>query len=281
MRQDFFPMDEEENLRTENEFLKMKLMLEHGGQFGELEEDGNADIPPEIENQFLNSVLAFEKQFSQHKLVKVYDKIGRPKHFKPVAEIADNEIGEAWDQLNDYLNDYGIGVSVCSPSISIRELYRFVTEELFEHETDDIVLPGWTTNFIYDEFHPDFIYDNSKLVEQDLFNDIFRKDDLFYQVDYSREGFVFNDVHFTDFKLYSERINRFKSIFDEIEVTEFRIDDCVVEGSNCCVRGTYKAAASIGVKETLFSGPFVVKLVVGELGYWELKDIQISGFNPR
>ena len=64
MHQDFSPMNEEENLRTENEFLKMKLMLEHGGQFGELDEDGNTDLPPEIENEFLNSVMAFEKQFS-------------------------------------------------------------------------------------------------------------------------------------------------------------------------------------------------------------------------
>src|SRR6186997_3267141 len=113
MRQDFSPLNEEENLRTENEFLKMKLMLEHGGQFGEPDEDGNTDLPPEIENQFLNSVLAFEKQFSEHKVVKVYDKIGRPQDFRPVSRIADDEIGKAWDQLNDYLNDHGIDVSVC------------------------------------------------------------------------------------------------------------------------------------------------------------------------
>ena len=280
MRQDFSPMNEEENLRTENEFLKLKLMLEHGGQFGELDEDGNADLPPEIENQFLNNVLAFEKQFSEHRVVKVYDKIGRPQHFRPAAEIAANEIGKAWDQLNVYLNDHGIDVSVCSPNVSIRELYRFVTEELFDYETDDMNLPGWTTNFIYDEFHPDPVYDNSRLVEQDLFNDVFRKDDLFYGIDYSKEGFVFNDVFYSDFKLYSERINRFKSIFDEIAVTEFNVDDCVINECNCFVRGNYKATASIGISETIFAGQYVVKLIIGELGYWEMKDIQISGFNP-
>jgi len=280
MREDYSPMNEEENLRTENEFLKLKLMLEHGGQFGEMEQDSNTELPPEIENQFLNNVLAFEKQFSEHKVIKVYDKIGRPQHFRPVAEIADGEIAKAWDHLSDYLNDHGIDVSVCSPNISMKELYRFVTEELFDHETDDMNLPGWTTNFIYDEFHPDPIYDNSRLVEQDLFNDVFRKDDLFYGIDYSGEGFVFNEVYYSDFKLYSERINRFKSLFDEISVTEFNVGDCVVDENNCCVRGNYKAAASIGNSETVFSGGYVVKLVVGELGYWELKDIQISGFNP-
>jgi len=279
MREDYSPMNEE-NLRTENEFLKLKLMLEHGGQFGELEEDSNTDLPPEIENQFLNNVLAFEKQFSEHKVIKVYDKIGRPQHFRPVGEIADGEIAEAWDHLSDYLNDRGIDVSVCSPNISIRELYRFVTEELFDHETDDMSLAGWTTNFIYDEFHPDPVYDNTRLVEDDLFNDVFRKDDLFYEIDYSKEGFVFNDVFYSDFKLYSERISRFKSVFDEIAVTEFNVDDCVVNESTCCVRGNYKAIGSLGISETLFEGQFVVKLVIGELGYWEMKDIQISGFNP-
>ena len=280
MRQDFSQMNEEENLRTENEFLKMKLMLEHGGQFGELEEDGNTDLPPEIENQFLNNVLAFERQFSEHKVIKVYDKIGRPQHFRPVAEITDNDIGEVWQRLKDYLNDHGIDVGVCSPNISIRELYRFVTEELFDYETDDMDLPGWTINYIYDEFHPDPVYDNSRLVEQDLFNDVFRKDDLFFEIDYSRKGFVFNDVFYRDFKLYSDRINKFKSVFDEIEVTEFNVDDCLVNESDCCVRGNYKVTASIGPNETIFAGQFVVKLVINDLGYWEMKDIRIDGFNP-
>ncbi len=280
MRKDFSQMDEEENLRTENEFLKMKIMLEHGGQFGELDESDAADLPPEIENEFLNNVMAFEKQFSECKVIKVFDKIGRPKHFRPVGEIPDHEIGVAWNQLNDYLNEHGMDVSVCSPNISTRELYRFVTEELFEHETDDLNLPGWTINFIYDEFHPDPVYDNSRLVEENLFKDIFRKDDLFFQVDYSGDGFYFNDVFYTDLQLYSERINRFKSIFDEIEVTEFKVADCVVDENNCCVSGTYKAVAIIGVNETTFAGPYVVKLVIGDLGYWEMKDIQIGGFNP-
>jgi hypothetical protein len=87
-------------------------------------------------------------------------------------------------------------------------------------------------------------------------------------------------VFYSHFKLYSERINRFKSVFDEIAVTEFNVDDCMVKEGNCCVRGNYRATGSIGNNETIFAGQYVVKLVIGELGYWEMKDIQISGFNP-
>ncbi len=35
-----------------------------------------------------------------------------------------------------------------------RLIYTFITEELFDHEMDDLQLPGYTTNFCYEEFHP-------------------------------------------------------------------------------------------------------------------------------
>jgi hypothetical protein len=35
-----------------------------------------------------------------------------------------------------------------------RTKYSFITEELFEEETDDVILPGTTVHFDYEEFHP-------------------------------------------------------------------------------------------------------------------------------
>ncbi len=136
------PGDEEddEKLKNENEFLKMKLMLEQGAQFGSMQIDGK--LPSEVENQFLKNIIEFEKQFEEHKIIKILDKIERPDHFKPVDEIPDDEIEGAWDELDEYLQKYGIQLSVCSPNISKRELYRFTTEELFDHEMDDMNLPG-------------------------------------------------------------------------------------------------------------------------------------------
>ena len=54
-----FSDDPEENLRMQNDFLKMKMMAESGAIFGGVE-----GLPPEIENQFLNNILEFEKQNS-------------------------------------------------------------------------------------------------------------------------------------------------------------------------------------------------------------------------
>src|SRR5687767_12518157 len=133
----FSKLNDEERLKVVNEFLKMKLMLERGGQFGS-NENKESPLSPEIENQFLNNIMAFEKQFEEHKTIKVFDKIGRPQHFKAVAEISDEEMPGAWGELSEHLNAHGVDMAVCSTNISVIELYRFTTEELFLHEMDDM-----------------------------------------------------------------------------------------------------------------------------------------------
>src|ERR1035437_843918 len=107
------------------------------------------------ENEFLNYIMAYEKQAVERKMIKIFDKIERPNHFKPVNEIPEDEIENAWNNLDEYLRKYSIELSVCSPNISDRELYRFTTEELFNHEMDDMNLPGMMSCFTYDEFYPD------------------------------------------------------------------------------------------------------------------------------
>ena len=44
-------LNELEKLKAENDFLKMKMMLEHGADFYMSGED-NKELDPEIENQF-------------------------------------------------------------------------------------------------------------------------------------------------------------------------------------------------------------------------------------
>ena len=276
--EDFSHLEGDEKLKAENEFLKMKLMLENGAKF-EISEENK--LPAAVENEFLTNMAAFEKQFAEHKTIKVFDKIGRPAHFKPVAEIPDEEIEKAWEELSGYLDEHGISLGVCSPNISKRELYRFATEELFEHETDDMDLPGWTTNFIYDEFHPDTVYDNSRLVEQDLFGDIFRKEDLFHEINYDKESLVFNSKLYENRESFIEMINRFKSLFDEIELLECNVISCRVGETDCEVKGNYKASAGTERNRMFFEGDFKVELILNEFEYWYFKKIQIGGFNAE
>ena len=51
-----FSDDPEENLRMQNDYLKMKMMAESGAIIG-----GRGDLPADIENEFLKNILEFEK----------------------------------------------------------------------------------------------------------------------------------------------------------------------------------------------------------------------------
>lgn len=276
MTEEFNDNKEAEKLKAENDFLKMKIMLEHGADFGG---DNSQELPASVENEFLRNVIAFEQQFQEHKTIKVFDKLGRPTHFRPANLVPDDEIDHAWDELRDFLNEKNIDLDACSPNISHRELYRFTLEELFEHEMDDMDLPGWTTNFIYDEFHPDPIYDNSRIVKDDIISDIFRTEPLFYMIHYDRENISINDKVFADREALEAAINVFKSVYDEINLNDCQVDACIVNENDCIVSGTYEAKASTGNQDQVFKGDFKTRLVLNDLEYWCIKELKINGFN--
>ena len=142
-----FTNDPEEDLRMENELLKLKMQAERGGVFV-----GGEDIPPEIENDWLQNILRFEEEWEKRKTIKVYDFIGSPA-FKRAHSISDNEVKTELQRLNDLMAYHNVFLNVLGkyePTV----IYKFLTEELFEHEMDDIRIPGWNQNFIYEEFYP-------------------------------------------------------------------------------------------------------------------------------
>jgi hypothetical protein len=272
----FDHLPNEDDLKAENEFLKMKLMLEHGASFSSNE----SELPPEMENEFLNSVMAFEKQFEQYKTIKVYDKIGRPSHFKPASEIPDEEIDKAWSDLRAYLNERNIDLDACSPNISTRELYRFTTEELFEHETDDMDLPGWTTNFIYDEFHPDPVYDNTRVATEDCISCILQKEPMEWTHHFQKEGLRLNKHTALPIDEFKDIVNRFKMAYDEIEINEIAESKCVVDDELSTVTGAYSINVSIGTEKQSLSGTWEVLLHFDkELGYWYVAEVAITGID--
>ena len=67
--------DPEENLRMENELLRLKIQAEHGGQ-----SHTSGELPPEIENMFLKNVMAFEQNYAKAKPATVFE-LGREAGF--------------------------------------------------------------------------------------------------------------------------------------------------------------------------------------------------------
>ncbi len=145
-----FSNDENENLRIENELLRIKLTAQYGEAF---QMDSNAGLPPEIENQFLKNILAFEENYESVELTTVYEKIGKPP-YKSIDDLSPSEISEELNRIKAIMEAHHIVLDFCDGPYPDEEIYKFITQELFTHEIDSVPLLGMNWNFIYEEFHP-------------------------------------------------------------------------------------------------------------------------------
>ena len=268
-------LSEEEKLKAENDFLKMKIMLEHGAEFHTPGEE-NPELSPEIENEFLNSIIEFEKQFQQRKTITIFDKIGRPQHFKPVNNIPGDSIDAEWNNLLEYMQEYGVDLSACSPKITARELYRFTTEELFKHETDDINIPGMMNGFIYDEFYPDYEYDNTRYAIEDCINPILRKNPLEFTPWFVRENIQLNTCTDLNEEKLKEVVNAFKQKFDAIELKEISNVICDLQKEFCTINGLHDTVLVFDNVPVTIKGNWLVEFIWDD-GFWCINNVQIEG----
>lgn len=275
MSHDFSGLSKEEQLRAENDFLKMKLMLQHGAEFDERERH---ELPPELENEFLNHVADFEKQYAEAKRIRLVEKLGQPTQFLPAERIPDDEIDISWQKLSTFLNQNGFELSACSPRVSSRELYRFTLEELFEEEVDDINIPGMISGFIYDEFHPDPVYESENVVER-FFRSVFTQEPLDqYFFSFHHSGILANSHFYENPDTLKESFNQFKSTFSSIELVEVGMSQKeLLPSSLVLIKGNYSAKASKEFVQETVGGSFSFLCAPDYYKCWNIKEITIEG----
>ena len=211
-----FSDDPEENLRMQNEFLKLKMMAESGAFFG-----GDGNLPPEIENQFLNNILAFEKEHAASDQKKINDILGNPA-FKEGEQLDNIIFQQEYKRLNDLLEKHAIQVDF-SRERTDRFKYNFITKELLEEETSFFKVKGMTTHFSYEEFHPDHEMDIGDTTQQFL-ND-------FLERNLDAETYYIEDqIAEPDGNIYSREdyMKRFEAMYEATESFEdysFEIDN--------------------------------------------------------
>jgi hypothetical protein len=150
--QEKFSEDPTENMKIENEFLKIKMKAQYGDGFFMSEGDGS--LPPEIENQFLKQMMAFEENFEKAEFVTLYEKIGSP-YFKKVEELKSTEIAAEIKRLTTAMEEHSILLDIGHGPYPDEVIYRFITEELFEQEVEkESFMEGGNWHFSYEEFYP-------------------------------------------------------------------------------------------------------------------------------
>jgi hypothetical protein len=265
-----------EQVKAENARLRQKLQ-EKGAQFSEGSFPGDDD---EAENRFLKNVMEYEKQIEKGVKVRIFDKIGKPSHFKPAAQISDEEIEDALGQVLDYLHKYALDLDVCSPSVTSRELYRFAVEELFYHRIDDINVPGMITCFIYDEFHPDPVYDNTIAATEYCMKYILEKEPLQWMHHFRPGNLRLNDQHSLTAETLKEKVNAYKSRYRELRIERLVSKDCTIDGRRCLVSGNYSVIA-IGPDGAIqLAGHWRVHFEKNdEFDNWSIAGIDVEGIS--
>lgn len=273
-----FSNDPEEQLRIENELLRLKLQAETGADLQHLE-----NVPPDVENAFLNNILAFERQLDTIQENSIYKIIGEPKDFKPDAELNDKQIETELERLTILLEAHQIEVDY-GTDYPDRLKYKFITEELFEHETQKFDIPDMVHHFIYEEFHP-----NHSLTIEEMANDFLEMwlgqnitDDSYILIDelisqagkpITKEQFLKKVQNVFDAYLYFENGN-----FSVEEVTYEMTPHAEVPTGFGCAEGFIKYTGVLENKEEQeIQGNFKLYMQF-ENGYWSLMNVIMPGF---
>lgn len=149
------PNEKSNRLHIENEEKKRKIEAEFGAEYWGKPEDN--ELPLEIESQFLDNILAFENAWKDTKQITLYEFLGEPSYRKP-EELKEDEVHDELNHLYALMEQHQICLdTICE--VSEQEIYRFITEELFFKEKDDMQIPGMITHYTYEEFHPNHAYD--------------------------------------------------------------------------------------------------------------------------
>ena len=267
----------DDDLRAENEVKKLKLEMEFGAQFGL----NSTALPPEVEKQFLDNVLAFEKQYAERVQIKLFDYIGRPDCI-PAAQLTDKQLVEESLKLCNLLEENGINVSVLAEyPDEVRLLYTFVTEELFDHEIDNMRMPGWTLNFIYEEFYPNHPYDIRNRCNEFIdyiFRDTFPGEERFDKCVISCSDLIYDESDESEYKrMLSPTLSNYFDAFPTRDLDEFEITSLENDDEFGLVKFTIKYNVFTETKENLtFSGngQFVL---IQEYGWWMIKKVDMPG----
>ena len=246
------------DIRIENEIKKIKLSLEHGGNFSSM---GETNLPPEIEGLWLDYIQKFEDEFSKRKTIPVYEYIGSPD-YKLHTDITDDEIETELKRITNIMEEKSVVLeTICD--VDDRELYRFITEELFKEETNDIHIEGLKTCYIYEEYHPNHAHDITNRCNE-FISQVFDKEMQWTPKFLSlSEELISTGGSVTEAEAI-RKIELFRDSFGSFSVTSFTISSIAVnedkdEGDVHCEM-EYIGTLEGSVESMQFSGPGFFKM---------------------
>lgn len=277
MNEQHNPQQSREALETENDFLKMKLMLEKGAVFGSNVPDEERD--PQMDNDFLKYIMAVEAQMENVETIPIRQFLGFPEHFKPVNEIAADAFDAAWEEAASFLRDHRIELMVCTPNVTTRELYRFFYEEFLDADIDAVDVPGCVYTYHYDNFHPDPVYESSRVADECI-RDLFFGSNLRFEYYFAAEGVQLNQYENLDPDRYEDLVMAFRSRYEEVDLTAIEEYSSTLSDDHAIVKGLYSAVLSTANETDALAATWEVTLQPdAQRQFWYVKKVVIDGID--
>jgi len=264
---------ENDDLKFNNELEKLKQQAEFGAKFFE----GNSKIPPELEAEWLKHVRSFEESYPDAPQKTVGEIIGNPV-FTPVSQVDPSQIDEELDKIFEILGGHNIALDY-DDDVASSEIYRFITEELVNHEMDFMDMPEMITHFIYEEFHPNHEKDIVRHCES-FCHQLFEKRDEYLDMELDHE-MVFGNGTVMNKKQFVEKAKLWFDAYESFTVNnigfmkpEFNLEQQLGHVHTWL---DYDAKLENG-SSINFSGPgiFYMHLMYGE--YWGICGMDFPGF---
>ena len=276
--EDYLSEEDKDKLSIENEIMKIKLQMQFGDDFFM---KSSGDLPPEIENQFLKQVMAFEANQGSSEAVTVFERIGKPD-FKKVEDMKSAEISVELDRLNDLLEANGIMLNVCDGPYDDAVIYKFITEELFLENVEKEFVENTICNFIYEEFH---LNDKAEITKN---THGFMKQ--WFAREFTEQSYELADMLvtaegkqlplkelFKKMSLFFEAFEAFKNDGYNIDEVSFEVDE---EGNGMgFAEGMVKYDAILDNGEAInFEGSYKLYMQRGD-DWWDIFYFVMPGFN--
>lgn len=264
--------------KIENGLKKKELEEKYGAHFSEFSE-----LSPEMESQWLNSIEAFEKQFDNAKRTTVWEYMGNPA-YKTIVELKPPEISKELERLYELMDEKGISLSTLC-EVEDAELYRFITEELFQEEMDDIRIPGMMSCFTYEEFHPNVKWDIQQAIDYFFRMTMGKMEniggsgyDLLYIDTENHKDSTGNKI---EKQKVVDCINNFLDSFDKFEVVTYNEKTFEINQEKSDAHVTfsihYKGLFESSSETVEFRGDGCFRLKPSEYGGWEMYHIDLPG----
>ena len=264
-------MDPADEIHADNELLKLKLELDHGMVMSE-----TSQLPPEIENQWLRNIHDFERLSKEAEKIKVFDFIKRPV-VAGIDSMKSDEIPAALHELKALMFARGVSLDCCreyDPAV----IYRFITEELFEKEMDNIALEGMVYYFIYEEFHPNHDYELRRK-STDFVNRLLERKWNEFDACHFAHAIYFGDIGHSAEEM-GDIIKTFQEAYSSFELIRFEIGEVTFDlvTKRGSLKGILVYEAHIA-KDGLvaFNGECVFHFAYG-MDVWGISHFKLPGF---